>query len=99
MRHDLGDSWFGGILWPNVSDNHILHEGDPIDVLYHHHDLQSVAIALKQTHRDIHDLAEDVVKDTKGFLLNIVLDQVLLILRTSSGISNARRQSGLEEVV
>jgi hypothetical protein len=51
------------------------------------------------THRDVDDLAQDVVKDAKGLLMNIVHDKVPLILWTSAGISNPRSQGGSEEAV
>jgi hypothetical protein len=98
-RHNLGDGWLGWSLRLYVSDEHVLDKSDAGNLLDHHHDLRGIAVALERTHRDIDDLAQNVIKDTEWLLLHIVQDQVSLVLRTRGGISNARSQSSVEEIV
>jgi hypothetical protein len=49
--------------------------------------------------RAVLEMLKNEVKNWKGLLLDIELDKVPLILRTSCGISNARSQGGMEEAV
>jgi hypothetical protein len=54
---------------------------------------------VKRSLGDVENLYQDLVKVSKWLLLLIVLDQVLLILRGRSGISNPWSQGGTKEAV
>jgi hypothetical protein len=54
---------------------------------------------MKSSPRNDDDLLENEVKNRKGLLLDIEMDEVPLILETSCGISNLRNQGSTEEAV
>jgi hypothetical protein len=54
---------------------------------------------VKRSLGDVENLYQDLVKVSKWLLLLIVLDQVPLILRGHSGISNPWSQGGTKEAV
>jgi hypothetical protein len=86
-------------LWLDLGDEDILHKLFTYHLLNHHLDPRGITTAIERTLGDVENLNQDIVEDTKRILLNIVLDEVALILRTSSGISNLRSQGGSEEAV
>jgi hypothetical protein len=87
----------------DVGDKDVLHNVHAHHILnhhhYHYHYLRGITAAPKRSLGDVENLNQDVVEDTKGLLLNIVLDEVALVLRTTSGISNLRSQGGSKEAV
>jgi hypothetical protein len=86
-------------LWLDAGDEDVLQKVYASHFLNHHHNSRGIAATLERSLRDVENLNQDVVEDTKGLLLNIVLDEVVLILRTSGGISNLRSQGGSKEIV
>jgi hypothetical protein len=86
-------------LWLDVDDEDVLHKVYARHFLSHLHNLRGIAVAPERSLGGVENLNQDVVKDPKGLLLNIVLDDVGLVLRTSGGISNLRSQGGLKEAV
>jgi hypothetical protein len=77
----------------------VLQELNLRHLLNHHHDLWGVPTTAKSCTRNADDLLKNEVENPKGLLLDIDLDEVPLILRTSGGISNPRSQGSTEEAV
>jgi hypothetical protein len=68
-------------------------------MLNHHNDLKGIATAMERSLGDVENLNQDIVKDSEVLLLNIVLDEVALVLRTCGGISNPRSYGGSKKEV
>jgi hypothetical protein len=70
----------------------VLQELNSIYPLDHHHDLWGISIATKGSLGDVDNLGQHEGEHGEGLLLNIELDEVPLILRTSCSISNPQSQ-------
>jgi hypothetical protein len=82
-----------------VGNEDILHKLSSWHFLNHHHNLRCLATTAKRSLGDVENLNQDIVEDAKWLIINIVLDEVPLILRTSGVISNPRSQGGAKKAV
>jgi hypothetical protein len=97
--HILGDDRSCGELWLQIGDLMILEELNPGYLLNHHHDLWGISTTVESYPRDADNLLKHIVKHRELLLLDIELNQISLVLRTSGGISNPGGQSSTEKVV
>jgi hypothetical protein len=98
-RDILGDDGGCRKLWLEIGDLMVLQELNFGHLLDHHHDLWGIPTAAKDIPGDADNLGQHEGEHVEGLLLDIELDEVPLILRTSCSISNPQSQCSTEEAV